>query len=162
MKSAYVFLALFICLLSSCKSTDSKPSISSEDAIKSIQEKLIQAFWRASDKTLRENTVLSGHQSKEDAFIKEHVCSIHSAEKIAETEDYKVIYRITIPEIKHAFYEFTFTGNRDQWQIIDGRTKIQDKEYNYIEGKFLGSKSLEPYLKNELIELGAPMKLEKL
>ncbi len=158
MKLPHLLVILISTVLLSCKQTESKPLMTSKSAILSIQEKLIPAFWRASDKSLRENTPLSGHQSKEAAFISEHVCSIYTTEKLVNSKDYKIVYRITIPEIKYAFYEFTFIGNHDQWEVIDGRTKIQNKEYNYFEGKFLASKSLKPYLVEELKKSGAPMK----
>lgn len=153
-----LFLSIVVVIgLGSCKreipSEDVETIFKAQTTV--IKKSLIDAFWSASDKTLRENTALRGQSSNVEDFKKEHVCDVFSDEVIDGKRIVK--FHITIPSIKGAFYEFTFEEVGDKWRSIDGRTRVGNQEFNYFEGRFLGKKSLKPYLDAELIKLGVPV-----
>ncbi len=118
-----------------------------------IEKHLIRAFWMASDETLRENSPLNGHGQKVDAFIAEHRIALHEFKAI-EGGVYEATFRVTIPEVKNAFYEFVFRGYVNGWESFDARTKMMNGkelfEKNYFAGKFLAGKDLKPYLDKHL------------
>lgn len=131
----------------SSKQMQSTEVLGTKQSLQPIESILIEAFWRATDETMRENLKMQGQTSKLEEFLAEHQVGIYSYQPSIDPQiPSAATLHITIPEVKGAYYGFDLEYTASKWQIVDAYTQVGDKHFNYYKGKFLGKKSLQPYL----------------